>query len=157
MPLRKVRTLPRIGAARLSRRILVLFSGPYARPGGLVAFLQRLGLEVVPVDNDSGGGDKAHDLLRNDFYSDLLRRAQRGEFLATWAAPPCSTFSICRFLPTRTPGGGPPIIRRRQEGQVTGARDCPRKNQRELKISNELTSRTIAILRASFDADPNVG
>ena len=44
---------PRIGAARLSRRVLILFSGPYARPDGLVAFLQRLGLEVVPVDNDS--------------------------------------------------------------------------------------------------------
>ena len=48
---------PRIGAARLSRRVLILFSGPYARPNGLVAFLQRLGLEVVPVDNDSNGGD----------------------------------------------------------------------------------------------------
>ena len=88
---------PRIGAARLSRRVLILFSGPYARPDGLVAFLQRLGLEVVPVDNDSSGGDKAHDLLRNDFYSDLPRRAQRGEFLVIWAAPPCSTFSICRL------------------------------------------------------------
>ena len=69
-----------------------------------------------------------------------------------WAAPPCSTFSICRFLPARTPGGGPPIIRRRQEGQVTGARDVPQKNRRELKISNELTSRTVVILRAGFDA-----
>ena len=149
--------VPRIGAARLSRRVLILFSGPYARPDGLVAFLQRLGLEVVPVDNDSSGGDKAHDLLRNDFYSNLLRRAQRGEFLVIWAAPPCSTFSICRFLPTRTPGGGPPIIRRRQEGQVTGARDCPQKNRRELKVSNELTSRTIAILRAGFDAGSECG
>jgi len=148
---------PRIGAARLSRRVLILFSGPYARPDGLVAFLQCLGLEVVPVDNDSSGGDNAHDLLRNDFYSNLLRRAQRGEFLVIWAAPPCSTFSICRFLPTRTPGGGPPIIRRRQEGQVTGARDCPQKNRRELKISNELTSRTVAILRAGFDAGSECG
>ena len=129
---------PRIGAARLSRRVLILFSGPYARPDGLVAFLQRLGLEVVPVDNDSSGGDKTHDLLRNEFYSDLLRRAQRGEFLVIWAALPCSTFSICRFLPTRTPGGGPPIIRRRQEGQVIGARDCPQKNRRELKIATEM-------------------
>ena len=91
--------VPRIGAARLSRRVLILFSGPYARPDGLVAlaYLQRLGLEVVPVDNDSSGGDKAHDLLRNDLYSDLLRGAQRGEFLAIWAAPPGSTFSICRL------------------------------------------------------------
>ena len=75
-----------------------------------------------------------------------------------WAAPHCSTFSICRFLATRTPGGGPPIIRRRQEGQVTGARDVPQKNRiRELKISNELTSRTVAILRAGFDAGSECG
>jgi hypothetical protein len=145
------------GAARLSRRVLILFLGPYARLDGLVAFLQRLGLEVVPVDNDPSGGDKAHDLLRNDFYSDLLSRAQRGEFLAIWAAPPCSTFLICGFLPTRTLGGGPPIICRRQEGQVTGTRDVPQKNRRELKISNELTSRTIAILRAGFDAGSECG
>ena len=59
---------PHIGAARLSRRVLILFSGPYTRPDGLVAFLQRLGLEVLPVDNDSSGGNnKARDLLRNDF------------------------------------------------------------------------------------------
>ena len=56
---------PRIGAARFSRRVLVLFSGPYARPDGLVAFLQRLGLEVVPVDNDPNGGDRAHGILNN--------------------------------------------------------------------------------------------
>ena len=53
------------GAARLSRRVLILFLGPYARLDGLVAFLQRLGLEVVPVDNDSNGGDRAHGILNN--------------------------------------------------------------------------------------------
>ena len=56
----------RIGAARFSRRVLILLSGPYARPDGLVAFLQRLGLEVVPVDNDPNGGDRAHDILDNE-------------------------------------------------------------------------------------------
>ena len=59
---------------------------------------------------------------------------------------------------TRTPGGGPPVIvRRRQQGQVTGTRDCPRKNQKELRISNEIISRTIAILRAGFDAGSECG
>jgi len=148
---------PRIGAARFSCRVLILFSGPYARPDGLVAFLQRLGLEVVPVDNDPNGGDRTHDILDNEFYSSLLRRSQRGEFIAIWAAPPCSSFSICRFLPTRTPGGGPPIVRRRQEGQVTGARDIPPKNKREVKISNEIISRTLAILKAGFDAGSECG
>ena len=59
---------------------------------------------------------------------------------------------------SRTPGGGPPLVRRRQEGQVTaGARDCPPKNRREVKISNEIISRTIAIIRAGFDAGSESG
>ena len=108
-----------------------LFGPLCAAYSGLVAFLQRLGLEVVPVDNDPNGWDRTHDILHNEFCSNLVHRAQRGEFIAIWAAPPCSTlFSICRFLPSRTPGGGPPVVRRRQEEQVTGALDCPRKSQR---------------------------
>jgi hypothetical protein len=54
-------------------------------------------MEVVPVDDNPTLGDKSHDVLINTFYSDLLRCAQRGEFLAVWAAPPCSTFSVARF------------------------------------------------------------
>ena len=72
-------------------------------------------------------------------------------------SPTLLNLPTCRFLSTRTPGGGPPIIRRRQEGQATGTRDVPLKNHRELKISNELTSRTVAILRAGFDAGSECG
>ena len=68
----------KIGVARMSRRVLLLFSGAYTRPDGLVAYLQRHELEVVPVDNDPALGDKSHDVLIDTFYSDLLRRAQRG-------------------------------------------------------------------------------
>ena len=93
----------------MSRRVLLLFSGAYTRPDGLVAYLQRHGLEVVPVDNDPALGDKSHDVLIDTLYSDLLRRAQRGEFLAVWAAPPCSTFSVARF---RRIAGGPPVVQR---------------------------------------------
>ena len=40
---------------------------------------------------------------------------------------------------------------------MTGARDCPPKNRREVKISNEIISRTLAILRAVFDAGSECG
>ena len=40
---------------------------------------------------------------------------------------------------------------------MTGARDCPPKNRREVKISNEIISRTLAILRAGFDAGSECG
>ncbi len=50
---------PRVGVVRLSRRVLLLFSGAYTRPDGLVAYLQRHDIEVVPVDNDPYSATRA--------------------------------------------------------------------------------------------------
>ena len=145
---------PNAKSARLSRRILVLFSGPYSRPDGLIAFLLRLGLQVTAIDNDgSKGGNPAHDILNNSVYESILRRAQRGEFLAVFAAPPCSTFSICRFIKSPTAAdGGPPVVRRRSGGQVTGVNDCPPAHRREVKRANELIARTCSILHAAVES-----
>ena len=48
-------------SARESRRVLVLFSGAYARPDGLGTFLTKNGFDVTLVDNDAhdGGGGAA--------------------------------------------------------------------------------------------------
>ena len=40
---------------------------------------------------------------------------------------------------------------------MTGARDIPPKNKSEVKIFNEIISRTLAILRAGFDAGSECG
>ena len=112
----------------MSRRVLLPFSGAYTRPDGLVAYLQRHDIEVVLVDNDPMLGDKSHDVLVDTFYSDLLRRAQRGEFLTVWTAPTCSTFSVARF---RRMAGGPVesscdlVWRRRPPDRIARALDCP--------------------------------
>ena len=146
--------MPRVGSARLSRKVLLLFSGPYSRPDGLIPYLQRLGLHVLAIDNcpQTGGGSR-DDILRDDLYADLLRRAQRGEFLAVFAAPPCSTFSIARFLSsTSSNDGGPPPVRYRSRGQVSGRLDCPAAHRRELREANTLVQRMCAILRAAADA-----
>ena len=145
---------PSAQSARLSRRVLVLFSGPYSRPDGLIAFLLRMGLQVTALDNDGGkGGNPAHDILNNNVYENILRRSQRGEFLAVFAAPPCSTFSICRFTRSSSAAdGGPPVVRRRSGGQVTGITNCPAAHRREVKQSNELVARTCAILHAAVEA-----
>ena len=103
---------PRLGSARLSRRVLLLFSGPYARPDGVAAFLQRLGLDVDLIDScSSTGGGERDDILKDDVYTNLLRKAQRGTYVAVFAAPPCSTFSISRFVhsPDSSDGGPPPV------------------------------------------------
>ena len=147
-------TNPNAKSARLSRRILILFSGPYSRPDGLIAFLLRMGMQVTAIDNNgSKGGNDAHDILDNSVYESILRRAQRGDFLAVFAAPPCSTFSICRFVKSPTAAdGGPPVVRRRSGGQVTGSHDCPPAHRREVKRANELIARTCAILHAAVES-----
>ena len=123
-----------------------------------MAFLQRHGMSITPIDNDGdNGGDPSDDLLDNDVYEPLLRRVQRGEFLAVYAAPPCSTFSVSRFTRSAdSADGGPPVIRRRSNGQVTGMVNCPAKHRRELRKANELIRRTCTLLRAAADAGSEI-
>ena len=150
--------VPKTMASQFSRKVLVLFSGPYARPDGLIAFLQRQGMSVTPFDNDGdNGGDPADDVLNNDVFERLLRRVQRGEFLAVFAAPPCSTFSISRFTRSDDAAdGGPPVIRLRSGGQIMGASNCPPNHRRELRKANELVRRTCAVLRAAVDVGSEI-
>ena len=121
--------------------MLVLFSGPYARPDGLGAYLTALGLTPVMVDNDSTrGGDDSHDLRHDTFFQSLIRRCAAGEFLAIIAAPPCSTFSISRFIKSaRAPGRGAPVVRTR--AHITGIPDIDPSHVRELNEANELVRR----------------
>ena len=140
------------GTARLSRTVLVLFSGDYNRDDGLIAFLRRLGLRVIALDNDAAnGGNAAHNLLRDEVFEHLLHLASRGEFLGISAAPPCSTFSIARFAPHEEGhDGGPPPIRTRLH--IRGIPNCPPKFRRKLKEANLLVDRTCAILAAATEA-----
>jgi len=141
-----------VGVARLSRTILVLLSGPYDRADGLVTFLRRLGLRVMALDNDdSNGGNAAHELLRDQVFEHLLRLATRGEFLGIFAAPPCSTFSIARFAPhVEGRDGGPPPIRTRQH--IRGIPNCPTQYRKSLREANVLVDRTCSILKAATEA-----
>ena len=134
-----------------SRTVLVLFSGPFARPDGLAAFLMRLGLDAQLVDCDAqhGGGDE-HDLLRDNVFSQLLYNAHKGMYRAVIAAPPCSTFSISRFFTPADGRQGPPPVRDRNH--IGGLPDVPKKHRRELREANELVTRTLAICLAAFDA-----
>ncbi len=50
----------------------------------------------------------------SDSFNDILRRARLGEFLAIFAAPPCSTFSVSRyFVGDNSDDDGPPPVRSR--------------------------------------------
>lgn len=151
---RATRGRPR--AARASRHVLLLFSGPYDRPDGLAIFLRRLGLEVTMVDNDGLKGDGRDDLSSDAFYQRLLERATAGEFLAVIAAPPCSTFSISRFMPHReSPDGrGPPVLRTKRYPE--GVPEVPAGHSRELRIANRLVRRMAYILGAATAAGSEI-
>eukprot|EP00965_Chrysotila_dentata_P098742 3264744-Pleurochrysis_carterae.AAC.1 len=49
-----------------SHRVLLLFSGPFARPDGISSLLARYGVPTDSTDNDcKTGGGKEHDILNN--------------------------------------------------------------------------------------------
>lgn len=111
---------------------------------------------TTAIDSDGAhGGDKRHDILDDRCFDSLLRRVQRGEFVAIFAAPPCSTFSISRFIRSKaSKDGGPPAIRLRSLGdrQVTGSdKCCPEKHRRELSAANKIVSRMCTILKAAAE------
>jgi hypothetical protein len=136
--------------AKRSRRVLILFSGPYARPDGLAAFLTQLGLESIMVDNDAiSAGGARDDLSDADVYSKLVRRAAAGEFRCILAAPPCSTFSVSRhFAAKGAADGGPPVVRTRLHPSGLPEADIPPRHRAELQRANLLVERTVGIVRA---------
>ena len=132
--------------ARASRRVLLLFSGPHRRPDGIAAFLKQLGYEAVLVDADpEHGGGSDEDILEDSVFNKLLDRVKSGEFLAIFAAPPCSTFSISRFI--EADGGGAPPVRSRSH--IRGLPDVPAKHRKELLMANSIVARTVMLLAAA--------
>ena len=137
----------------LPRRVLVLFSGPYARPDGLTAFLRGKGIEVDQYDCDAkhGGGDDAN-ILNDAFFTSLFNLLRNGHYAAVFTAPPCSTYSVARHFPANRPGRdrGPPVVRKRKE--ILGIKEVPAQHRRELRRANEITRRTAVLLTAAFRA-----
>ena len=130
---------------RNSNKVLILFSGKYNRPDGIAAFLRPLGLDCVQIDNDEKGGDPSHDLLNDEFYDSLLAQVKSGQFRVIFAAPPCSTFSVARFL--EKPDSPPPV---RDRKHVMGLPDLSPAYRAEVKRANALVARTCILLSEGF-------
>ena len=129
-----------------SNRLLLLFSGSYQRPDGLAQFARQLGLEVDLFDSDPhvGGGADA-DILDDKVYESLQARISSGIYVAIFAAPPCSTYSISRFFrAASSKDGGPPPVRTRRE--IGGCRFLPQKHHEELRRANTITARLCALM-----------
>ena len=86
--------------------------------------------------------------MNDAFYHSLLVCATAGEFLAIVAAPPCSTFSISRFIHSDSSvDGGPAPVRDRLH--IEGLPNVAPQHQRELRRANRLTRRMAYILGAA--------
>ena len=133
--------------ARTSTLVLLLFSGPKNRPDGLATFLHKLGYACELIDNDPvEGGGAREDLLDDAIYHALLERVKAGEFLAIIAAPPCSTFSVSRFIQPKDGKSGPTPLRTRDA--IEGITGLTVNGQRQLQEANTLVRRTCALIAA---------
>ena len=88
------------------------------------------------LDNDAKNGGAEDDIANDKIYDDLSRQCRNGEFLAVFAAPPCSTFSISRFFdaPDSIDGGPPPV---RDRNNIDGLDSVPAEHVAELKQAKE--------------------
>eukprot|EP00965_Chrysotila_dentata_P134748 4457083-Pleurochrysis_carterae.AAC.1 len=81
--------MPKHGAPNASRRVLILFSGPFSRPDGMSSFLTQNGLTADCIDNCAiDGRGRAHNILVNSVYERLLQRCADGYYMAVFASPP---------------------------------------------------------------------
>ena len=87
-------------------------------------------------------------MLNDGRFANLYTRVTACEFLAVFAAPPCSTFSISRFIQPRDGSDGAPVVRERGD-QIRGLEKVPGGHERELKRANRVVARTAAILHAA--------
>ena len=135
-------------SARGSTTVLLMFSGPKNRPDGLATFLNQMGYSTVLLDNDpSTGGGAREDILDDQVYADLLARAKNGEFLCIIAAPPCSTFSIARFIQPKNGSKGAKQVRSRSH--IAGLPGLGPVAQRQVQEANAIVNRTVAIILAA--------
>ena len=140
---------------------LNLFSGPYARAGGVAVKLAERGWDkVLQIDNDvERGGGHAHDLMNDKTYDTLLQKAKAGGFDTLLIAFPCTTFSAARFFdaslndPTK-PRGPKPVNTATYPDGLPPDQIEPG-HHKELANSKLLLKRTVNLALAAHNSSSN--
>ena len=79
--------------------VVHVYSGPDDRVDGLAAYLSKLGVPCVDLDNVNyrqGEVKSSHDLSSDSLWETLRSELEGGRILALWFGTPCSTFSKAR-------------------------------------------------------------
>ena len=129
---RKRRTISR------AKKVLVhLFAGDSRKEIERIA--RARGYEVISV------GEK-EDINSPQTFGYLLQRAALGELDALWSAPPCSTNSLCRFIPPR-----PQPLRGRTADTRWGLQDLSEPERRKATRADEMYLRMLLLMHVAAD------
>ena len=103
------------GETRVVRRPRTLHSRPRSVVHTLIKYGYVIEREkiITVVTPSTGGGGGDHSILNDTFFSHLYDDIRAGKYLAIFAAPPCSTYSVARYFSNDTGDGGPPPVRSR--------------------------------------------
>jgi hypothetical protein len=130
-------------AQEAPRYFLALCDGKDAR---LSTAVDLCGIAVLlPVDSHAEWGGELHNILRNDFFEQLLMVCASGAVGAAHGAPPCGPYSILRER-----GGGPPPLR--WPGFLNGLDQSSPVQLEEINQSRAIHERVAACLQEVIKA-----
>ena len=102
---------------------------------------------IVALDIRRDGKEVEHDLLMDQPYNDLCRRALAGHIAGTGGGPNCRTWSILRWIPKP---GAPPPVRGRKEPHCWGLDSLKASDQQLVDDDSVLLLRQMVITHLAF-------
>ena len=95
---------------------------------------QQHGFEVLSIG-------ESEDVMSGQTFRYLLSQAASGRFDAIWAAPPCGTNTLCRFVEP-----GPPPLRSREGEGRWGLPGLSIADRKKVQVADELYLRCLLIM-----------
>ena len=120
---------------RAKKVLLHLFAGDSRKE--IERGAEAKGYEVLSVG-------EAENLLAGQTFRYVLELAAAGKFDAIWAAPPCGTNTLCRYVEP-----GPPPLRSRNGDGRWGLPGLSVLDQKKVQISDELYLRCLLVMLVS--------
>ena len=122
---------------RAKKTLLHLFAGESRKE--IERKATGVGYEVVSI----GEGE---DIMAGQTFRFILEQAAEGTWDAIWAAPPCGTNSLCRYIQP-----GPPPLRGREGPDRWGLPHLSVADKKKVQISDEMYLRSLLVMLVSAE------
>ena len=133
-----------------------MFSGPYAREGGLSNTMKAFGWDrIMNFDNHAKfGGGWADDILNDARYTELLQQARAGAWDSIMGAFPCNTTTVARCFDASGGGGeyGPPPVRSADHPDGLPPDQLSPAHAKELMNANRMLDRMVEVMIAAYNS-----